>query len=109
MKYIGILLVLLTSVAISRDYVGYMNKRTAECKGFLDFIAHMRIQVGCFLRPVKELAFGFSSPSLEKSGFIDSLVSSENIYAAYMSCEPNLSLSKEERYKASLRSADPDV
>ena len=82
MKYVGILLLLAAAALVSRDYCGYMNKRSLECKDFLAFIAHMRIQVGCFLRPVKKLGEGFSSPSLEKAGFLDSLSDSERIIDA---------------------------
>lgn len=97
MKYIGIFLVLVAAVTVSRDYSTYMKKRALECKDFLAFIAHMRIQVGCFLRPVKELALGFSSPSLEKAGFIGYLESSDSILSAYRKCEADLSLSEEEK------------
>ena len=97
MKYVGILFVLFAAIIVSRDYSSYMQKRSAECKDFLAFIAHMRIQVGCFLRPVKKLGEGFSSPALEKSGFLDSLSESERILDAYKNCEANLSLSAEEK------------
>ena len=97
MKYAGILCVLFAAVFVSAEYSGYMNKRTAECRGFLAFISHMRIQVGCFLRPAKELARGFSSESLEKAGFIEALHNCENISEAYSKCEGELSLSHEEK------------
>ena len=97
MKYIGILLVLAAAVFVSRDYTNYINKRSVECKDFLAFIAHMRIQVGCFLRPVKMLGEGFTSSALEKAGFISALSDSDCILDAYKKCEPNLSLSAEEK------------
>lgn len=97
MKYIGIFLLLIAAAATSREYSKYMRKRALECKAFLSFIAHMRVQVGCFLRPVKELAAGFSSPVLEKAGFIRALGDSDCILSAYKRCEPALSLSEEEK------------
>ena len=97
MKYIGILLVLLSAFFYSREYTRYMKKRLSECEGFLAFIAHMRIQVGCFLRPTKELSAGFSSEPLSDSGFLYALSECENIYEAYKKTESRLSLSKEER------------
>ena len=97
MKYVGILCVLAASVLISGEYSRYMNKRVLECRDFVSFISHMRIQVGCFLRPVKELGIGFSSESLAGSGFLEALSHSENISEAYSKCEPSLSLSSEER------------
>ncbi len=97
MKLIGIFLLLAAAFVTSREYSKYMEKRMLECKAFLSFIAHMRVQVGCFLRPVKELATGFSSPPLEKVGFVHALRDSEGIFAAYKRCESALSLSEEER------------
>ena len=88
---------LIAAAATSREYSKYMKKRALECKAFLSFIAHMRVQVGCFLRPVKELAAGFSSPMLEKAGFIRALGDSDCILSAYKRCEPALSLSEEEK------------
>lgn len=88
---------LMASFFISREYCRYINKRVLECRDFVAFISHMRIQVGCFLRPVKELAIGFSSESLDRAGFIDALSNSENISEAYLKCEPSLSLSEEEK------------
>ncbi len=97
MKYVGILLILVAACAISREFSKQMAKRTGECKDFLAFIAYMRIQVGCFLRPVKELGEGFSSPALENAGFMDSLANSDCIFDAYKKCEANLSLSSQEK------------
>lgn len=97
MKYGGILCVLLASLLVSREYCRHMNKRISECREFLAFISHMRVQVGCFLRPVRELGIGFSSETLEEVGFIEALSESENIKEAYLKCEPKLSLSMEEK------------
>ena len=97
MKYVGILLVLASAFISSREFSRRMDQRVAECKDFLAFIAHMRIQVGCFLRPVKELGEGFSSPALERVGFIAALKECDRIYDAYSKCEGELSLSDAER------------
>ena len=97
MKYIGIFLVLLAALTFSREYARYMRKRLRECEGFLSFINHMKIQVGCFMRPVRELSFGFSSSPLSEIGFIDSLEKSDGIYEAYKEVEPKLSLSQNEK------------
>lgn len=88
---------LISSVLISREYSRYMRKRFSECQGFLSFMTHIRIQVGCFLRPVRELAAGFTSKPLSECGFIDALKDSENIYEAYKKSEARLSLSPQER------------
>lgn len=90
-------MVLLAALIFSREYSNYMRKRLRECGGFLSFISHMKIQVGCFMRPVGELASGFSSKPLSEVGFIASLEKSDGIYEAYKEVEPRLSLSKNEK------------
>lgn len=97
MRYIGIFLVLLAALIFSREYSRYMRKRLRECEGFLSFISYMKIQVGCFMRPLRELASGFSSKPLSEIGFIASLEKSDGIYEAYKEVEPRLSLSQNEK------------
>lgn len=97
MLYIGISAVLFAAIMLSREYGRYMKKRLAECEGFLSFIGYMRIQVGCFMRPLCELCENFSSEALEKSGFTNALKTEKNIYDAYKASESALSLSAEEK------------
>ena len=97
MKYLGIILILLSSLLVSREYRRYMQKRLDECLGFCNFIAHMKIQVGCYLRPVRELARGFSSAALSRTGFLSSVEKCDSLGKAFSECEPSLSLSEEER------------
>lgn len=97
MRYIVIFIAMLIAIAISGEYTKYMKKRVAECEAFASFIAHVKTQVGCFLRPCRELADGFSSDALEKVGFLNELRESGDIYASYVKAEPKLSLSEGER------------
>lgn len=96
-KYIGILAVLLSALAISKEYSAFSKKRLSESCAFLSFLEHMKIQVGCFLRPANELLKDFSSDTLAAVGFTDALENSESLVTAYKTAEPKLSLSKEER------------
>ena len=69
MKYAGILFILLSAGLISGEYSSYVKKRLSECRDFLSFIGHMKIQVGCFLRPANELVEGFNSKSLYRGSY----------------------------------------
>ena len=97
MRYVGFLFVLLASFVISREYAAYVEKRLTESRDFLSFIRHMKIQVGCFLRPTNELVRDFSSDRLSELGFTEALMSGETLYSAYKRAEPELTLSGEER------------
>jgi len=96
-KYIGIAAMLLSALLFSREYSRYMKKRLSECEGFLSFMSHIRIQIGCFLKPSRELCDGFSNDALSDCGFIDELRSTGDIYGAYKNAEPRLAMSCEAR------------
>lgn len=88
----------LTSVLFFSDgYLKYMKKRLLECEGFLAFISHLRLQMSCYLKPIRQLCDGFYSKSLDESGFLEYIGECGNIYEAYKMAESRLSLSKEER------------
>ena len=74
-----------------------MNKRFSECEGFLLFVEHMRIEVGCFLRSPKQMREGFYSEALESVGFISALNNGESLHSAYIECKRRLSLKQEEK------------
>ena len=88
---------MLSAALVSREYKIYLKKRLSECEGFLSFLTHIRIEIGCFLRPIKELCASFESEALYEAGFLGALSESENIYEAYKKCEASLSLDGDEK------------
>ncbi len=80
------------AVLVLREYTAYMNKRLSECEGFLLFIRHIRIEIGCFLKTPSELSRGFYSEALEAVGFLPSLRVGESLASAYDGCRKGLSL-----------------
>lgn len=97
MKYIGFVLILLSVLIFSDSYSKHVKKRLSECEGFLEFIAHVRLQMSCYLKPPRALSEGFYSEPLSKSGFLQYVGECESIYEAYKRAETRLSLSDEER------------
>ena len=96
MKYVGIFAVLLAFSAGAREFSRAKKKRLYECRDFLAFISHLRIQLGCFLHTPRELAASFSSEALEKSGFLGALGEGADFYTAFSAAKPNLSISNDE-------------
>lgn len=47
------------------------------------FISHIRLQIGCFLRPQAELGIGFSSDLFSEVGFLSSLGDSGSLSEAF--------------------------
>ncbi len=97
MKYIGAFIVIVAALLMSREYSRYIKKRADQCEEFLSFIAYMRIQISCFLRPSREIAKGFSGEELEKIGFLDAVNEGESLYGAYKATESSLALTLRER------------
>ena len=97
MNYIGIAAVLFSMLCFSKEYSHKQYARLKECEGFLAFFLHMRMQVGCFLRPSRELADGFSNNALSKLGFLDALRNRGSLFAAYEECESRMALSLAEK------------
>ena len=91
MKYLGLAFLLIGAFFISREYSKYIQKRLAECEGFLLFIKHMRRQVGCFLKPPCEIGEGFVNKPI--TPFLLALGDSESVHSAYLSSKDSFSLS----------------
>ena len=96
MKYIGIFAVLLAAIAGAGEFSRSKKKQARECRDFLAFISHLRVQVGCFLRTPRELADNFSSEALRECGFLSALAGGADFLSAFESALPRLSLSREE-------------
>ena len=96
MKYIGIIAVLVAAIAAAAEFSRTKKKHLSECRDFLAFISHLRIQLGCFLRTPRELGSNFSSEALSKSGFLGALEDGADFSEAFRRAKPNLSLSREE-------------
>ena len=90
----GLFVIVIAALAASREYSRRVRKRVCECERFLEFIRHIRIQVGCFMRPPSELGCGFSGREIE--GFVGR-IATDGILTAYENAEPTFSLSVDER------------
>ena len=96
MQYVGLIFVMLSALIFSLEYTEYMKKRMHECESFLNLIAHLRIELGCYLRPVREAAASFESIVLDKAGFSEAIRETENLGLAYKKIKKKLSLSEDE-------------
>lgn len=70
LKLIGICILLFTSILISRELVTRRQRRLRVCEELLRFVSFLRLQIGCFLRPVPEAVSEFHSDELSRCGFL---------------------------------------
>ena len=94
-KYSGILLILLFSSVVSREYDKYLKKRLAEASAFLSYINHIRKQISRFLSPVSDWRKSYSDSTLENIGFLPRVRDGEGLDGAFQACAEGLSLSAE--------------
>lgn len=69
-RYIGIGLILLSALAVSRGYERFIRRRIAEEEGFLALLLHIRAGVECFLSSAEELVRGFENEALQSVGYL---------------------------------------
>jgi hypothetical protein len=96
-KYIGFCAILAAALFFSGEYRKYINKRLFECESFLSFFAYIRLQLGCFLKPLRELAGDYQKRDGVLGRIVSELQSGIEPSAVYKKYEPELSLSTEER------------
>ena len=70
LKLFGICILLFTSMLISRELADARRRRLALCEELLRFLSFLRLQIGCFLRPISEIACEFRSSTLSACGFL---------------------------------------
>lgn len=78
---VACVLVAALSVVIARVMREYRRRRLAICEELYALILHIKLQVGCYLRPVNELLRDYASPLLEELGVL-SLARSEGLVKA---------------------------
>ncbi|MBO5945612.1 MAG: hypothetical protein J6Q69_03290 [Clostridia bacterium] len=70
LKLIGICILLFTSILISRELVARRRRALLLCEELLRLVSYLRLQIGCFLRPLSEAVSGFESAALSEGGFL---------------------------------------
>ena len=89
MKTFGILLVLFSAIAFSYQRTVGQERRLRILEELFSFIERMRIDIGCYLRPISDIAENFSSPMLLSLGFFEEMRIG-GAYSAYLKIEPYL-------------------
>ena len=72
LKLIGVCILLFTSVLISRELVARRRRRLALCEELLRLVGFLRLQIGCFLRPIGDVISDFESAEFSACGFLPS-------------------------------------
>lgn len=96
LKLVGMLIFLSGILLVCRELTVRRKRRLAICEELGMLISHIRLQIGCFLRPLDELLVGYSSDLLEETGFLRK-AKNEGLSAAFRNMKASLPLTKEEK------------
>lgn len=77
MKIVGICILLFAFLLTSRELTERRRRRVVLFEECYRFIQHIRLQIGCYLRPVCDIAENFESAALSGAGFLDRLSAGE--------------------------------
>ena len=97
MKYIGMIIFFFALFILAREHRRMLTERLSELRAFLDFVRHIRIEIGCYMSPPDKLCRGFFSPVLSEMGFLQRIESGSSPIDAYKSVSDSLSLLEGER------------
>lgn len=95
MRYLGVTLIFLAALGISRALCARFRRRLCEGEGFCSLLRFMRGELTRYARPVNEWCRTFSDEALEQCGFLPHLRAHGDLAAAYRAA--SLSVGEEER------------
>lgn len=94
MKTIGMFFVVVASALFSYEKIITGNKRLRALEELFCFIERIRLEIGCYLRPISEIAAEFSSDILSKLGFFSD-IQKEGVHTAYTALQAKLCFGKD--------------
>ena len=98
LKYIGLALIILASLALALGYGAYSRKRLAELDGIIRLITSIRDGIEVYLKPLYEIFSEFSDNALSAAGFV---MSGDDPEAEYARLSGRLSLGSEVKRRLS--------
>ena len=96
LKLTGAFVLLMGVVVVCREYAKNRKRRLSICEEFSLLIAHLRLEIACYLKPLDEVVSAYESPVLEESGFLP-MAREVGLSEAFLSMGSSLFLSDEER------------
>ena len=96
MKIFGMALILFSSLIFCREKSRAAERRVMVLEEIFRLADAMKIEIGCYLRPIGEIVSSFSSPILSECGFVSDFVSL-GAYEAYLRLQSQLCFNEEEK------------
>ena len=105
MLFVGVLILICCLFFAWREYAIYLGREMRETSELLAFLKHMRERMSCYLEPISAWIGEYSTPELERLGFIAALRGGEDIRSVFDNCLSEMCVSQEvsDAFKETLR------
>ena len=91
MKLAGITMILVAALVFYSGKSAKISERQTVLSELFRFVEHAKIEIGCYLRPISEIAATFTSETLSKKEFLSD-IEKKGAYKAYLSLLEKVSL-----------------
>ena len=95
-KIIGSVLLLMSVLALTREYKKFLEKRLGICRGFTELLLHVRRKIDSYLTPASQLLDGFECKALADEGYMKK-AHEVGISEAFFSLEKAIPMESSER------------
>ena len=95
-KIVGMFLVVLSAAYFAFEYIKKQRMKLLVFEELFRFIERIRMEIGCYLKPISEISADFSSDVLSRLGFLRD-VGQVGVYSAYQRLAEKVKLDDEER------------
>ena len=95
MLFLGVLLLILLTFIVWREYAYCQRLRLSQLSEFLSFIKNMKERMECYLEAPGAWINGYESQELERIGFIKNIRERKELLVAYESCKEGLLIDNE--------------
>lgn len=95
MLFVGVLILICCLLFGWKEYAMYLGREMRETSELLAFLKHARDRMSCYLEPISAWIGEYSTPELERLGFLGSLREGEDIGRAFDNCSVEMCISSE--------------
>ena len=91
--FVGVLMLICCLFFAWREYAVYLGREMREITELLAFVKHIRERMSCYLEPISAWIGEYSTPELERLGFLGALRGGMDVKQAFADCLDKMCIS----------------